>query len=131
MSAAHACGLPPCVINLHVNKPVSPLKKLNISCANVNAPSLLSFPPRSIPPPCRHSCPSPAYHCKTTSQTPHGQNPDTRNERGAAQATLEAVLGRDTVRRPRVTLEQLLSHRNDVTRLLGCVKVVQEFNARR
>ncbi|KAG2493806.1 hypothetical protein HYH03_008025 [Edaphochlamys debaryana] len=52
------------------------------------------------------------------------RHPDTRSEAGAAQAMLEAVYGRELIRRPGLSLQRLHREHNHVTALLGTVKQI-------
>ena len=56
--------------------------------------------------------------------------PDTRTPAGAAQAQLEAVFGRDLVRRAGVSLEALKAVRNSATRHLGTTLHIREHRAK-
>ncbi|GFR49232.1 hypothetical protein Agub_g11231, partial [Astrephomene gubernaculifera] len=55
---------------------------------------------------------------------------NTRSEAGAAQAMLEAVYGREAIRRPGLTLERLRAARSAVTALLGSTLQIRQHDRR-
>ncbi|KIZ06102.1 hypothetical protein MNEG_1857 [Monoraphidium neglectum] len=60
------------------------------------------------------------------------RNVDARNEKGAAQAVLEAIYGRELIRTfpGRLSLEALQRRGNSVTALVGCGKRINEGSAK-